>query len=403
MIKDKLTSLAIKHAEQGKRFDGGGLYLHVKDNGARYWRLKYRFCGKECVLALGTFPEVSLSEARERREDARKLLRDGKNPAAERKAIKASRRQAQDAGFAVVAEDWLKCKSKGWMPETTRKATYIIDAYLIPPLKSHSIASLTTKQAKDALLDIENHAPTLAHKARQYVCDIVLYAIRDGLREEGRALSLQGVLGSYDKGHMPALIDPKEVPALMNSIEAYPSTITRLALKIVSLTIRRPGEVAAARWAHIDLDKAEWTIPGKFMKMKRPHTVPISTQAVAAFREVEFYSAGQEFVFPALARQKSPHLSRDSMSKALRKMGYQGKHVTHGFRGMFRTMAREQLGIDEDVLEAQLAHAKKGETQAAYDHAVFIEKRRRVMQAWANYLDNLRAGRNIVPIKRKTG
>jgi len=403
MIKDKLTALAIKHAKPGKHFDGGGLYLQVKDNGARYWRQKYRFGGKEHVLAFGTFPDVSLSEARERRDDARKLLRDGKNPATERKAIKASHRQAQDAGFAVVADAWLVFKSKGWKSETLRKAKYVINAYLIPSLKSHSIAALTTKQAMDVLLSIAENAPTLASKAQQYLGGIVKYAIHQGLREEGHILSLRGTLPSYDKGHMPAIDDPKEVPALLNSIDAYPSVITRSALKIANLTIRRPGEVAAARWAHIDLDKAEWTIPGEFMKMKKPHTVPLSTQAVAVLRVVEPYSIGQEFVFPALARQKSPHLSRDAMSKALREIGYQGKHVTHGFRGMFRTMAREQLGIDVDVLEAQLAHAKKGETQDAYDHAVFIEKRRRVMQAWADYLDNLRAGGKIIPIKRKMG
>jgi|SRR5215469_4013940 len=400
-VLNKLSSLTIKSAPQGKHFDGGGLYLDVKPGGRRYWRLKYRFAGKEGLLAFGTFPEVSLAEARQRRDDARALLRDNKDPGEARKAAKLASLQNKEAAFPAAATAWLEFKRLGWAPASYRKAKYVTDTYLIPALGRYSITSLNTKQAADLLEEMAAKTPTLAAKARQFLGGIIAHAIRQGLREDGRLLSLQGAIPKHGKGNIPAATDPREIVALLKAIDAYPTPVTRAALKLAMLTAMRPGIVAAARWADIDLKIAEWSVPASMMKMRHAHIVPLPKQALTVLREMEGYSGGKEYVFPPLARQKSQHMHRDAMSNALRLMGFQGRHATHGFRGMLRTVARERLGVNSDVLEAQLAHAKKGDVQKAYDRTTFNEERRRVMQAWANYLDNLRDGGKVVPINLK--
>jgi len=402
-IFNTLTALRIKNAKPGRHFDGGGLYLEVMRSGVRYWRLKYRYGGKESRLSFGSCVAVSLAEARRRRDEVRTLLRDGKDPAAERKTAKDAKRQKKEAPFPIAAATWLDHKRSAWTPETYRKAKYITDSYLIPALRRHSITTLSTREAADALETIAGKTPSLAAKARQYLGGIVTYAIRQGLREDGRLLSLRGAVPKYEKGNIPAATDPKEVTALLHAIDAYPTPIMRAALKLAMLTAMRPGLVAAARWADIDLDSAEWSIPAPMMKMRHAHIIPLPRQALAVLHEMHGYSGEHEYVFPPLARQRSEHLHRDAMSNALRLMGFRGRHSTHGFRGMLRTVARERLGVDSDVLEAQLAHAKKGDVQKAYDRTTFNDERRRVMQAWADYLDNLRVGGNVVPIKRRTG
>lgn len=396
----KLTIIAIKAAKPGKHFDGGGLYLDVRPTGSRYWRLKYRYGGRENLLAFGVYPEVSLAEARKRRAEARALLRDGKDPSAERTAARDAQRRNTDAVFPKVAGAWLAFKKREWADETYRKAEYVTNTYLIPSLRHASLTTLTTKQAADVLAKIAQDAPTLAAKARQYLGGITGYAIRHGLREDGRLLSLRGAVPKHDKGHIPAATDPKEVAAVAKAIEGYSVPVTRAALTLTMLTAMRPGIVASARWAEIDLEAAEWAVPGDRMKTRHAHIVSLPTQAVALLRDMLAYTEGKEYVFPPLARQTTPHLHRDALSAALRRMGFQGRHATHGFRGMLRTVARERLGIDPDILEAQLAHAKKGDVQKAYDRTTFSEERRRAMQAWADYIDCLKAdGKKVVSIK----
>lgn len=397
----KLTVLTVKQARPGKHFDGGGLYLDVRPNGARYWRMKYRFGGRENLLAFGVYPEVSLAEARRRRDEAKALLRDGKDPGAERDAAREAQRRKTEAAFPKVAAAWLAFKQREWAAETYRKAEYVTNTYLVPALRHASITTLTTKHAADVLAKIADEAPSLAAKARQYLGGITQYAIRHGLREDGRLLSLRGAVPKHEKGHIPAATDPKEVAEVAKAIDAYPVPVTRAALTLAMLTAMRPGIVASARWDEIDLEAAEWRVPGARMKTRYAHIVPLPRQAVALLREIQAYTAGREYVFPPLARQKTPHLHRDALSAALRRMGFAGRHATHGFRGMLRTVARERLGIDPDILEAQLAHAKKGDVQKAYDRTTFNEDRIRAMQAWADYIDNLKLGdKKVVPMKR---
>ena len=386
---NKLTALAIKSAAPGKHADGQGLYLEVTAAGQRYWRLKYRFGGKEKRLSFGVHPDVSIAEARDRRDQARRTLRDGQDPSTNRAASKAAARRESLSNFEAIAQAWLAFKKPGWAPETYRKAKYVTETYLAPKLRRRSIATLTSKDAVEALAEIGRVAPALAAKARQYLQGIVRHAEQHGLREDGRSLSLRGAVPTHQKGHIPAATTVKTITALVKAIDTYSTPVTRAALKLAMLTAMRPGIVASARWEEIDLEVAEWHVPGSRMKTRHDHVVPLPTQAVTALRGMLAYTEGKAFVFPALARQKTPHLHRDALSAALRRLGFQGQHATHGFRGMLRTVARERLNVDIDVLEAQLAHAKRGDVQKAYDRTTFGSARRDAMQQWADYLEHL--------------
>lgn len=399
---NRLTAVALKTLPPGKHFDGGGLYFHVKASGSRLWRHKYRYGGKEKLQALGEYPEVPLAEARRRHAESRALLRDGIDPMAAKAEREEADRREHQAMFPEVAASWLDFKRPGWAPETYRKAEYVVNDYLVPGLRKRSIATLTTKQAIDALAPIALKAPALAVKARQYLGGIVDHAIRQGLRDDGRLLSLRGALPSQQKGHIAAATTEAEAADVVRAVASYDSPVTRCALQFAMLTAARPGVVVSAEWAELDLVRGEWMIPANKMKTRHAHIVPLPRQALALLAEMQAYSAGRKHVFPPLARQKSEHLHRDSLSKALREMGFQGKHATHGFRAMLRTVARERLKVPVDVLEAQLAHAKRGDVQKAYDRTQFLEERRDMMQRWADYLDALREGSaKVVSIGRK--
>ncbi|MDQ1108376.1 integrase [Stenotrophomonas rhizophila] len=397
----RLTTLSVKNACTGKHFDGGGLYLEVMPSGSRIWRLKYRIAGRETRATFGAYPEVSLTEARDRRSKARAQLRDGIDPnAAKAERAVAAQRDA-GAAFTKVAAYWLASRKLGWADETHRKAEYVLKTYLAPKLKRHSIATLTTPQAKLALAGIP---PSLALKARGYLNNIVEFAILEGLREDGRLLSLRGAVPKVEKGHIPAAVDVADVRAVATAINDYPILVTRAALTLAMLTAQRPGNVVSMEWAEVDLDAAEWSIPANKMKTRHAHVVPLSRQAIDELDGMLAHTKGKQYVFPALYRQNTPHLHRDALSNALRKMGFQGKHATHGFRGMFRTVARERLNIPADVLEAQLAHAKRNEIQKAYDRTQFLAERHSAMQRWANYLSTIRSDSgNVLPMRQKSG
>lgn len=390
----QLTVMRIKHAkpEDYPLRDGKGLMLVRSVTGKTLWRHKYRRAdGKESMRSLGEYPEVSLERARIAANEGRALLLDGKDPVAVKAETKAAKRRASDAGFSVVAEAWLAMKQEAWADETYRKARLVIDDYLTPSLRKVSIETLTSRQAADVLTTMNAKVPALARKARQYLDGIVQYAIREDLREDGRLLVLKGVLTKKEKGNIPAATDVSEVTALVNAIAAHQSPVTRCALTFAMLTAMRPGVVVRAEWSEMNPKTMEWHVPGSKMKTRHAHISPLPKQALAVLDEMRGYSGGQSFVFPPLARQKSPHLSRDSLSKALRGMGFADRHATHGFRAMLRTLGRERLEIDADVLEAQLAHAKKGEVAQAYDRTKHLTKRHTAMQQWADYLDTLRS------------
>lgn len=401
-----LTELAIKALKPRDQLyrvaDRDGLCIEVTPTGSKLWRYRYRFAGKARMLALGRWDETTLQEARERLREARRLVRDGVDPMASRRESAESKQRRERAAFPAFAAEWLEYKQKRVGTETYRKAKLVTEGDLIPALRRHSIDTLTTKDVTPVLSKIAERAPNLAVKARQYLGGMVNYAIQEGLREDGKLLSLRGTLVKYQAGHIPAITKPAELRPLLLAIDAYSQPTTRTALLMASLTALRPSVVASAQWAHIDLEAAEWHIPGRLMKTRHDHIVPLPTQAVKLLEAIKGDPPGL-YVFPSPAKQKTPHLTRDALSKALRQMGFQGKHATHGFRGTLRTMARERLNVDIDVLEAQLAHAKKGDVQKAYDRTTFDDQRREVMQTWADYLDNLRKdpAQKVVSIKRE--
>lgn len=399
-----LTSTAIRNAKPGakprKLFDGGGLFLLVTPKGQYWWRLKYRFQGKEKLLSLGTYPQIGLAQARHRRDEAKALLAEGGDPSQQRKAQAEEVRQTEQGSFETVAEAWLAFKAATWAEDTRRMAEYVTRAYLLPVLGKMSVATLQTKDVVPVLRRTAADAPNLARKARQYIQGILRHAMADGLREDGRVLLLNGVLPTAaNRGHVPAATLPEDAAAVMRAIHAYGAEVTRAALLMCSYTAQRPGVVAAMRWDEVVLDKAEWRIPAQKMKTRHAHIVPLPRQAVDVLNAMRAYTAGRDYIFPPLARQKTPHLHRDTLSKALRIMGFAGHHATHGFRAMLRTLGRERLGIDTDILEAQLAHAKRGEVQAAYDRTTFTEARRDAMQKWADWLDKLAQGAEVVPLR----
>jgi integrase len=318
--------------------------------------LKYRHAGKESCATFGHFPEVGLAEARRRRDEARAHLRDGTAPNAAKTAKVEEDKRVVGASFPIVAATWVKKMEPDWADAIQREATYVVGQYLTPKLRHTPIATVTTKQAADALRRIPS---SLAVNACGYLGQIVAYAMQEGLREDGRVLSLRGALPKANKGHLPAAVDVVEVRAVVRAVADYPIHVTRAALTAAMLTAQRPSTIARMEWAEVDLDAGKWVIPGPKIKMKQAHVVPLSRQVVEMLRGMLPYSAGRRFVFPALSRQKTPHLHCKALSNALRKMGFQGKHATRGFRSTFRTMARERLGIAADVLKAQLAHVKK--------------------------------------------
>lgn len=384
---NKLTALTIRAATPGKKlFDGGGLLLLVRPNQTGYWRLKYRFGGVEKNLAFGVWPEVGLAEARSRRDEARQALRSGVDPGAERQSAKERAKRDARGALNKVAAEWLAFKRRSWSPATFQKAEYVVHEYILPALRGRNVATLATKDVTKLLQETARTAPDLARKARQYLSGMVDYAIREGLREDGKLLSLKGAIPPTAKGHVPAATTTSEVAALVRAIAAYSSPVTKAALQLAMLTAMRPGVVASAMWSEIDFDAAEWHVPAERMKTRHAHIVPLTTRALALLHQMKELSGGGRYVFPSPAQQATPHLHRDALSKALRQMGFGGRHATHGFRGMFRTVGRERLGIAADVLEAQLAHAKKGEVAKAYDRTTFGDERRIAMQKWDDYL-----------------
>ena len=374
--------------------DGQGLALRIQPNGSKSWLFRYRrpITRKETFIGLGRYPDVSLAEARVKASRFRNKLHDGIDPGEERIT---NLREQRLRSFEAVAAAWLEFKRKGWASETHRKAEYVVNEYLIPKLRGKPIASLGTPDAAAALTFVAASSSNLAEKARQYLGGIIRYAIQQGLREDGRNLSLTGVLAPYTKGHIPAITKESGIGPLAHAIANYESDVTRCALTLTMLTAQRPGTIVGARWEDVDLEAAEWHIPAEQMKTKHAHIVPLPSQAIAMLVSLKEKTGSGDYLFPALSKQKTPHLHRDSLSKALRAMGFQGEHAAHGFRGMLRTVGRERLNIDIDVLEAQLAHAKKGDVQKAYDRTTFNEQRRLVMQAWADRIDKMREGANL--------
>ncbi len=396
----KLTAVAIKSAKPGKHFDGGGLYLDVRPNGSRYWRMKYRHGGKERVLAFGVYPEVSLAEARQRRDAARKERRDGLDPGNVKRARKVAARVATANSFEAVSSEWMATQKKKLAPTTFAKSQWLL-GQVLPWLGSRPIAEIEPPELLAALKRIEARgAHETAHRTKEKCGQVFRYAIAHGTVKRDPTADLRGALAPIVRTSRAAITDPARVGALLRAIDGYAGQhVTRCALRLAPLLFVRPGELRAMEWSELDLSAPEWRIPTHRMKMRDAHVVPLSPQAVAILRELEPLTGRGRYCFPSLRTASAP-MSENTLNAALRSLGFDKDTMTgHGFRAMASTRLNE-LGWAPDVIERQLAHAERNKVRAAYNRAQYMAERVRMMTAWADYLDSLRLGGWVIPIKR---
>jgi integrase len=400
-----LTVVAARNAKPREKpyklAAGNGLYLEVLPTGARYWRLKYRYGGKEKRLALGVFPEVSLVAARESADKARALLRDGSDPSAKRKATKLAQRVASGNTFEAVGREWL-AKQGHMAPATFEKAAWTLETHAFPWLGARPITAIAPPELLAVLRRVESRGKLeTAQRLQQRCGQVFRYAIATGRAERDPAADLRGALATPKKQHRAALTDALKIGGLLRAIEGYSGNfVTLSALRLTPLVFLRPGEVRSAEWSEFDLDRAEWRIPAGKMKMRREHVVPLSKQAIAILRELQPLTGERRYVFPSLRTPKAC-MSEGTVNAALRRLGYAGTEMTaHGFRAMASTRLNE-MGWSPDVIERQLAHVERNKVRASYNRAQYLEERRLMMQAWADYLDGLRTGADVVSIGRK--
>ncbi|HUV99611.1 MAG TPA: integrase arm-type DNA-binding domain-containing protein [Gallionella sp.] len=400
-----LTAIEVSKAKATdkatKLFDGGGLYLLAQPNGAKYWRLKYRFAGREKMLSIGVYPDVSLSDARERREAARKLLANGADPSAVKKAKKAAAVALAENSFEIVAREWLSKFSKNWKESHTRTTTLRLVNDVFPWLGVRPIGDIDAPELLTVLRRIESRgALEAAHRVSAICGQVFRYAIATGRAKRDPAADLRGSLPPHRGKHLAAITEPVQIGKLMRDIEGYRgSFIVRCALRLAPMVFVRPIELSRAEWAEIDLDKAEWRIPADKMKMKALHIVPLSTQAVAFLRELHPLTGTGKYLFPNVRTHTLP-MAGNTILAAIRSMGYTSTEMTaHGFRHMASTLLNEQ-GFNADAIERQLAHKASG-VRGTYNAAEYLPERRRMMQHWADYLGGLAAGAEVIPLRAK--
>lgn len=409
-----LTDTKVRNAKRkGKTYtigDGNALFLKVTPDGTKFWVSRpTNALGKRTNVHLGKYPEMSLSQARERNQEVLEAARLGEAlPTAKgmRKqlamALTDEEQRKKARSFLEVSKEWLRDYQKTRAAETNKKARLVVEDYLQPKLKDIDVGELSSPHIYQLIRDMEDEVPALAEKAITFLNGIVDLAILKGYRAPDNVLRTKGILRSRAKGHYPAVTKERQVGQLMRLIYAYPGFVVSQALKLAAWTALRPGVVVSARWSEIDFEREEWHIDafeedGRLrMKTGHDHIVSLPRQAIEMLREMYKISGNGLYVFPSVGKAANPHLHRDALSKALRDSGLRGVHTTHGFRATLRTLARERLGIPPDVLEAQLAHAKKDEIQAAYDRTTFGDIRKQAMQQWADYLDMLRLSEDSV-------
>lgn len=373
-----------------KKYDGNSLYLEVYPTGSKYWRYKYHFGGKEKKLAIGVYPDVSLADARLARSDAQKSLREGIDPNDVKKLKKIQRSKPASINFKKSALSWYEHKVQSWHSDTSRKAKTILDTYLIPKLGNIPISTISSADCKPVLLEIHNQAPSMAIKASQYCAQIIQTAIQDDLREDGRLLNLKGILPSIKTGHMASVTTEKDLSSMLEAISRIKSPHAKAAIVLCLYTAMRPGACVQAEWSEFNADFTEWLVPKSKMKGNlNDFITPIPSIFHKHLKVLASLRNGSKYLFPGELAPKTSHMHRDSLSKCLRDNGLRDITVTHGFRATFRSLGREILGIQNDVLETQLAHEKKGDVEKAYNRTKLLAERHEAVDKWSTYLNTL--------------
>ncbi len=388
--------------------DAGGLYLEIAPTGSKRWFWKYLFDGKEKRLALGGYPDVPLKAARESRDDARRLQRQGVDPAQQRQLDKLARKVSADNRFEAVSREFHGVKKGGWSDTYAARWLERLEKDVFPWIGSLALPDITAPLLLQTLRRVEARGVReLPHSLREACGQVMRYGVATGRCDRNPAADLRDALKPADTKHMAAVVEPDAAGKLMRSIAAYEGQpTTRTALHLAALLFQRPGNIRQMEWAEIDLDRALWTIASAKMKRTkkgkvngRPHLVPLAPQAVAMLRDLHPLTGHGRYVFPSLLTGERP-MSENTLRTALRRMGYTNDEMTpHGFRAMARTIMVEKLNVQPDVIEAQLAHGKTGPLGMAYDRAEFMTQRRTMMVAWADYLDKLREGADVIPLR----
>jgi integrase len=385
-----------------KLFDGGGLFLLVSPTGGKLWRLKYRFGGTEKLLSLGIYPQTSLAEARQKRDQATALLANGVDPNDTKKAQKAAGNQETET-FEIIAREWYTKFSPTWAVSHAKTVIRRLELFVFPWFGSKAIKSITSPELLTALRRIEaKGALETAHRVKQVCGQIFRYAIATG-RAERDPGDLRGALPPVSVKHMATITDPKEIAGLLRAIDDYRgSMVTRCALQLAPLVFVRPGELRQAEWSEFNLETAEWRIPAEKMKAGVLHIIPLSRQSLDVLQEIHPLTGHGRYVFPS-PRTGSRPMSSNAILAALRRMGFAKDEMSgHGFRSMASTLLNEQ-GWNRDAIERQLAHAERNSVRAAYNYAEFMPERKKMMQAWADYLEGIKAGAKIIPIRAMAG
>jgi len=412
----KLTDTALKAAKPREKpyklFDGEGLYLLINPDGSRWWRFKYRYGGKEKLLALGTYPDTGLKKARGRIQEARSLLGDGIDPAAHRKAEKAARADRQAGSFEIVAREWHTNQSETWADGHAERVMRRLVLYVFPRIGGEPISSITGPQVLGVLQRIEERGTVeTAHRVKESMGAIFRYAVATHRATHDPSAALKGALKPSKHKSFASITEPAKVGGLLRAIRGYGgSEVVRLALQLLPLVFVRPGELRSAKWEEFqfgvvpaalgerpDTEHPQWRIPAERMKMREQHLVPLSTQAVAILRELHAITGPEGYLFPSV-RSKRQSISENTINAALRGAGYAKDQMTgHGFRHMASTLLHER-GYRSELIERQLSHGDRNAIRAAYNFAEYLPERRKMMQDWADYLDGLAAGAQVIGI-----
>lgn len=399
-----LTHAEIRNAKPGpkpiKLFDGGGLYLELAPSGGKWWRFKYRYEGKEKRLSLGVWPEVGLKDARERCAEIRRQIAAGIDPSEARKARKSAMTGHDANSFEVVAREWHAKQVPTWAPAHSERIIRRFEADIFPWIGGRPVGEITAPELLAVVRRIEERgALETAHRALQTCGQVFRYGVATGRASRDPTGDLRGALPPVKERHFPAVTDPAKVGELLRAIDGYQGTLpVRCALRLAPLVFVRPGELRHAEWKDFDLDAAEWRYLAT--KTDTPHIVPLATQAVALLRELHPLTGRGRYLFPSPRTAERP-MSDNGVLSALRRLGIPKEEMTgHGFRAMARTILDEVLGYRPDWIEQQLAHAVRDPLGRAYNRATHLEGRRTMMQGWADYLDRLKAGAEVIPLRR---
>lgn len=395
-----LTDTAIRTAKPGEKprrmFDGGGLYLEVAPSGGKWWRFRYAFGGKSKLLSLGTYPDVPLAAARERRAEARRLLAEGIDPSQHRKATKARRAERAANSFEMVAREWYAKKMPTWAPSHQTKVLRRLERDVFPWLGARPVADVTAPELLAVLRRIEGRGTVeTAHRALQDAGQIFRYAIATGRAERDPSGDLRGALAPKQGGHFTAVTDAKAIGPMLRKLSGHTGTfVVQSALRLAPLVFVRPGELRTAQWADIDLDAAEWRYTAS--KTSTAHIVPLSTQAVEILTALQPLTGRGRYVFPG-ARDREKPMSEAAVRAAMQRLGVPKEIMSvHGWRATARTILDEVLGVRPDLIEHQLAHAVRDPNGRAYNRTAHLPQRREMMQLWADWLDKQRQGAEVV-------